>query len=51
MTDTTTDEKVFSGISVDIRGRDRIEDTLGLTIISGYDLTVDVTVKGPGEPI
>ena len=47
MTDTTTDEKVFSGISVDIRGRDRIEDTLGLTIISGYDLTVDVTVKGP----
>lgn len=51
MTDTTTDEKVFSGISVDIRGRDRIEDTLGLTIISGYDLTVDVTVKGPRTDI
>lgn len=51
MTDTTTDEKVFSGISVDIRGRDRIEDTLGLTIISGYDLTVDVTVKGPRADI
>ena len=51
MTDTTTDEKVFSGLSVDIRGRDRIEDTLGLTIISGYDLTVDVTVKGPRADI
>ena len=51
MTDTTTDEKVFSGISGDIRGRDRIEDTLGLTIISGYDLTVDVTVKGPRADI
>lgn len=51
MTDTTTDEKVFSGISVDIRNRDRIEDTLGLTIISGYDLTVDVTVKGPRADI
>ncbi len=51
MTDTTTDEKVFSGISVDLRGRDRIEDTLGLTIISGYDLTVDVTVKGPRADI
>lgn len=51
MTDTTTDEKAFSGISVDIRGRDRIEDTLGLTIISGYDLTVDVTVKGPRADI
>lgn len=51
MTDTTTDEKVFSGISVDIRGRDRVEDTLGLTIISGYDLTVDVTVKGPRADI
>lgn len=51
MTDTTTDEKVFSGISVDIRGRDRIEDTLGLTIISSYDLTVDVTVKGPRADI
>lgn len=51
MTDTTTDEKVFYGISVDIRGRDRIEDTLGLTIISGYDLTVDVTVKGPRADI
>lgn len=51
MTDTTTDEEVFSGISVDIRGRDRIEDTLGLTIISGYDLTVDVTVKGPRADI
>ena len=51
MTDNTTDEKVFSGISVDIRGRDRIEDTLGLTIISGYDLTVDVTVKGPRADI
>ena len=51
MTDTPTDEKVFSGISVDIRGRDRIEDTLGLTIISGYDLTVDVTVKGPRADI
>ena len=51
MTDTTTDEKVFSGISVDIRGRDRIEDTLGLTIISGYDLTVDVTVMGPRADI
>ena len=51
MTDTTTDEKTFSGISVDIRNRDRIEDTLGLTIISGYDLTVDVTVKGPRADI
>ena len=51
MTDTTTDEKTFSGIAVDIRGRDRIENTLGLTIISGYDFTVDITVRGPRAEI
>ena len=44
--DNTTDEKTFTGISVDIRNLDRIEETLGLSLISGYDYTVDITVRG-----
>jgi YbbR domain-containing protein len=46
ITDTTTDEKVFSGIGISIRNIDRIEEELGLSVITGYDSYVDLTVKG-----
>lgn len=39
-------KKPLPGISVDIRNLDRIEETLGLSLISGYDYTVDITVRG-----
>ncbi len=45
-TDTNIDEMVVSDVAVAIRGLDRIEETLGLSVISGYDCMVDVTLKG-----
>ena len=46
ITDNTTDEKTFTGIKVDIRNINQIEEQLGLSLISGYDYTVDITVRG-----
>ena len=51
ITDTTIDEKIFSGITVGIRNFDQVEAELGLSVITGYDLTVDVTVKGSKNDI
>lgn len=45
-TDTVTDERTFSGVSVTLRNLDAIEDALGLSVISGYNATVDITVGG-----
>ncbi len=44
--DTATDETTVSGVAVAIRGLDRIEEELGLSVISGYDCVVDVTIRG-----
>lgn len=46
ITDTATDERTFTGIAVSIRNLDAVEDTLGLSVITGYDNTVDITVGG-----
>ncbi len=45
-TDTTTDEQTYSGIAVEIRGLETIENELDMSVISGYDYTVDITAKG-----
>ncbi|MBE6610947.1 MAG: hypothetical protein E7632_00525 [Ruminococcaceae bacterium] len=45
-TDSATDETTVSGVAVAIRGLDRIEEELGLSVISGYDCVVDLTVLG-----
>lgn len=46
ISDTSVDERIFNGISIDLRNLDAIEDTLGLSVISGYDNTIDLTVSG-----
>lgn len=51
ITDTTIEEKTFNGITVTIRNVDRIEQTLGLSVINGYDRMVDVTVSGARSDI
>ncbi|MBQ8509863.1 MAG: hypothetical protein IJ493_08155 [Clostridia bacterium] len=50
-TDTTTKEKTFSGVKVDIRNLERIEEELGMSIITGYDSLIDLTVNGPNAEI
>lgn len=50
-TDTNIGETTVSNIPVDIRGLDRIEEDLGLSIISGYDCVIDVTVRGSKSSI
>ncbi len=46
VTDTATDERTFSGVAVSLRNLDAIEETLGLSVITGYNATVDITVGG-----
>lgn len=46
ITDTATDERTFTGIAVSLRNLDAIEETLGLSVISGYNATIDITVGG-----
>lgn len=45
-TDTVIDERTFSGVSVSLKNLDAIENSLGLSVISGYNATVDITVGG-----
>ena len=50
-TDTAIHEKKFTDVSVEIRGLDTIEEELGLSVISGYDYTVDLTLTGAKNDI
>lgn len=43
---TIIDEKRFSAIPVEIMSSEVLETEYGMTVISGYDYTVDVTVSG-----
>ncbi len=45
-TDTAIIDKSFTGIPVDIRNLDVIDSELGLSVISGYGYTVDLSVSG-----
>lgn len=46
ITDTVTDERTFSGVAVSLKNLDIIEETLGLSVITGYNATIDITVGG-----
>ena len=43
---TIIDEKRFASIPVELISTDVIEDEYGMTVINGYNDTVDVTVSG-----
>ena len=43
---TIIDEKRFASIPVELMSADVIENEYGMTVINGYDYTVDVTVSG-----
>ncbi|MBQ8552348.1 MAG: hypothetical protein IJ428_06005 [Clostridia bacterium] len=45
-TNTAIEEKVFSGVPVAIENLEVIESELGMSVISGYDYTVDLTLQG-----
>ncbi len=45
-TNTAIEEKKFTGVPVDIINAELMEDNLGMTVISGYDYTVDLTLQG-----
>lgn len=45
-TDTAIEEKKFTDIAIEIRNLDKLESELGLSVISGYDHTVDLTLTG-----
>lgn len=50
-TDTAIKEKNFSDVPITIRGADMLEADYELSIISGYDHTVDITVSGANADI
>ncbi len=45
-TDTAIIDKSFTGIPVDIRNLDVLDSELGLSVISGYGYTVDLSLSG-----
>ena len=45
-TNTAIEEKKFTGVPVTVLNTDVIESELGMTVISGYDYTVDLTLQG-----
>ncbi len=45
-TDTAIIDKTFTDIPVDIRNLDVVDSELGLSVISGYGYTVDLSVSG-----
>lgn len=51
ITDTATDERAFTGLAVSIRNLETVEESLGLSVITGYDSTVDLTVTGTKSEI
>ncbi len=45
-TNTAIEERVFSGVPVAIKNIETIESELGMSVISGHDYTVDLTLRG-----
>ncbi len=45
-TNTTIEEKVLENVEVVVRGAETLESNLGLSVISGYDYTVNLTLQG-----
>ena len=45
-TNTTIEEKVFENVAVAIRGTEALESELGLSVISGRDYVVNLTLQG-----
>ncbi len=50
-TDSSTDETTISGVAIEVRGIELIQEVQGLSVISGYDCVVDVTVRGAKSSI
>lgn len=46
ITDTAPSEKIFTGIEVDLKNLEVVSEKLGLSAITGYGNTIDVTVLG-----
>ncbi len=46
ITDTAPSEKIFTDIGIDLRGIDEVAEQAGLSVISGHDTTVDLTLSG-----
>ncbi len=45
-TNTAIEERAFSGVPVSVKNADTISSELGMSVISGYDYTVDLTLQG-----
>ncbi len=45
-THTQIDERRFTAIPVEIKSAETLEDNYGMTVISGYDYSIDVTLSG-----
>ncbi len=50
-TDTAIEEKKLTDVPIDIKSVTALEDSFGLSVISGYDYTVDLTVSGANSEI
>lgn len=46
-TNMAIEERKFTGVPVTVENVDVIEQELGMSVISGYDYTVDLTLQGP----
>ncbi len=50
-TDTAIEEKKLTDVPIDIKNVAALEENFGLSVISGYDYTVDITVSGANSEI
>lgn len=50
-TNTTIEEKVLENVAVAVRGAETLESELGLSVISGHDYTVNLTLQGARSDI
>ena len=50
-TNTTIEEKVFENVAVAVRGTETLETELGLSVISGRDYMVNLTLRGARSDI
>lgn len=46
-TNMAIEDRKFTGVPVEVKNVDLIEEALGMSVISGYDYTVDLTLQGP----
>lgn len=44
--DTDMAEKKFTGVSISLENAQRMQERYGFSVLSGYDLTADITVSG-----